>query len=116
MKIKLIEIDTNGGNSSKFTQNVELYDLITPNIIFLLDNCNNVFMSDEFDWDATRRYFHSDNNGHCILNKEGLYTAAYEFSHIGIKVNDDNYADTLSELCDELAEANNIDSWLSSRK
>ena len=116
MKVKLIEIDTNGENASNFTQNIELYDLITPNIVFLIDDCKNIFMSNEFDWGITRRYFHSDNNGHCIYNKEGLYTAAYEFTHIGIKVNKDSYASTLSELCDELAEANNIESWLNSRK
>jgi len=116
MKIRLIEIDTNGDNAYKFTQNVELYDLIVPNIVFLVDDSSNVIMADEFDWEATRKSFYSFNNGHCIYNKEGFYTAAYEFTHIGVKVDENSYVFTLSELCDELAELNNINSWLNSRK
>lgn len=113
MKLKLIKIDTNGENASKFRQNLELYDLIIPNIIFLVDFCNDIFMSNEFDWDATRQYFGEDSNGHCIYNKKGSYTAAYDFSFIGIKVNEDSCANTLSELCDELSHINNINSWIS---
>lgn len=114
--MKLIEIDTNGNNANKFQQNVELYDIITPNILFLVEHDDNkITMSEEIDWVETRQYFHKGRNGHCICFKTGGYIAAQDFSHIGLKVPSDFLGKTLSELCDELAIHHKIESWLINR-
>lgn len=116
MKIKLIEIDTNNQNAGKFRNNIELFDLIAPNIVFLVDDSNEVYPSDIVDWNATRPYFEPANNGHCIYFKEGGYIAAYEFKSLAVRLDtlgmEDSMIYTLSDLCDELSEKNNIISWL----
>lgn len=113
MKARLIEIDTNGSNSGRFTNNLELYDLITPKIMFLVDDSKEIHLGIEIDWEQTRSYFEPDNNGHCIYFKDKSgYISAADFTHLGVVVdNNSEYVDTLSELCDDLAEAHNITSW-----
>jgi len=116
MKYIMIEIDTNGNNAHKFTNNLELYDLIIPNILCLIDNSKEAYTSKEINWLATRDSFFPNNNGHCIWIKNEGYIAAYEFEHMIILVEDNSNASTFSELCDELAELHNIQSWIEERK
>lgn len=124
MKTVMIEIDTNGDNfyNHNYTNNLELYDLIVPKILFLLLDERIIYKYDEIDWEATRSQFHPDSNGHCIWSVDdgghlsGGYTSASEFTHIGLMVDDDSLASTLSELCDELAEKHGITSWIETRK
>ena len=114
MKARLIEIDTNGSNSGRFTNNLELYDLITPKIIFLVDNSKEIHLGEEIDWEQTRHYFEPDNNGHCVFFKGNLgYQSAAEFTHLGVAMA--CYDTTLSGLCDELAKEHNITSWFEGR-
>jgi len=110
---KLIKVDTNGSNAYKYKQNQELYDVIVPNILFLVDIDDEVYMATEFDWVKTRDYFSEDNNGHCIYFKNGYYISAAEILYICIKTT--YVCDTLSELCDCLAKEYNIESWLNKK-
>ncbi len=118
MKIKLIEIDTNGSEASKFTQNLELFDIITPWIVALINEYDRESTFDYYniDWEATRPFFEPNNNGHCIKAKGGGYDSAGDFTHILLYVEDESTAETLSELCDELAIKYNINSWIEDRR
>lgn len=111
----LIKIDTNGQNAGKFKNSIELFDLIYPIIVFLIDDRNKVYEASMIDWAATRPYFQPDNNGHCIYLKGGGYVPAYCFESMAvypylIGVDGDGVC-TLSELCEEVAKKNNID-WI----
>jgi len=84
MKARLIEIDTNGDNSHRFTNNLELYDLITPNIMFLIDGAD-IYLGSQIDWEKTR-----NDSLHCIWFKDGSgYISAADFTHIGVVVGDE---------------------------
>ncbi len=109
MKARLIEIDTNGSNSGRFTNNLELYDLITPKIMFLVDG-SDIYIGNQIDWEQTRKGF---DGLHCIWLKDGSgYISAADFTQMGVVVDDESeYVTTLSELCDDLAETHNITSW-----
>jgi hypothetical protein len=121
MKPILIEIDTNGDNFDNYTNNLELYDLITPQILFLLEDGRIITKWDEIDWERTRKSFTPPDDGHCIWTIDdgslasGGYISARGFSHIGILVDDDCNVATLSQLCDMLAEKHGITSWLETR-
>lgn len=114
MKAKLIKIDTNGENFNKFVNNTELYDIITPNILFLVDDCGVIFMANEIDWNKTRLWFVPECNGHCVWTNDG-YIASHSLEYIGLNIIDESYADTLSELCDDIANERNILSWINNR-
>lgn len=115
MNLKLIIIDTTEKEACNYTCNPELYDIITPHIVFLIKNDYEVIGRTEINWEETRKYFQPDNNGHCICYKDGSYSSIVDFTHIGV-ISSDSLPDlvylfTLSELCDETAVLNNIASW-----
>jgi len=104
---KLLQVDTNGENAGGFFQNLELYDLITPEILFLIKDDRDIIFASEIDWEETRNYFDITNNGHCIYLKDGGYIAAYEFDYIGVNTHQE-FQHTLSDLCEDLIEEHNI--------
>jgi hypothetical protein len=116
MESKILKIDTNDVNARLFEQNQELFDLIVPNILFLVEEDGKLLFSEDIDWVKTRPYFEATNNGHCIILKSGGYIAAYEFVAMGVKLEKTDFIDTLSELCDYLAEKHDIKSWVNKSK
>jgi len=114
MKTRIIEVDTTGDNADKFTNNLELYDLMVPDILMLVDDCRDIVFTDEVDWVQTRKFFEPNNNGHYIWTNAGCISSC-DIKKIIIKVSEDFYGETLSELCDELAKANQIENWINSR-
>jgi hypothetical protein len=111
MKLRFIHIDTNGENAGKFHQNEELYDIIMPNLLCLIINNGDVVASGDIDFEKTRPFFKSGNNGHCVYLKDGLYIAAYEFTSMIVSASESSEAHTLSDLCNELAKEHSIRSW-----
>ena len=113
---RILEIDTNNENSNKFKSNVKLFDLILPNIKYLIDG-DTAYSYDYFNWDRIRESFLNDDV-HCMwLKDENTYISAADFQYIIIDCLPfyDNYGyryvETLSELCDDISEKFNIKSW-----
>lgn len=111
--IKLLEIDTNGENAYKFEQNETLFNIIIPNIIFLVTTEREVIYKERIDWGKTSQYFRVGSNGHCIYLTNGEYIAAYEFTHLVVEFDAITleYVNTLSDLCDCMANVYDVTSW-----
>lgn len=112
---KLIEIDTNGDNHHKFPNNLELFDLIAPRIVAAIADDYEVFTQDDFEYDKIREGLVNSDSLHCIYchkNQGGGYTSAADFRYLIVEIDEKlRWIESLSELCDEIAETNNISSW-----
>lgn len=116
MKTILLKIDTIGDINDHpyfdFTPNQVMYDLVVSRMVFLVRDNSIVQMKDEIDILETRKYYDEGNNGHCIVQKEGGYYSALEYTHIAVKVEDDCFFHTLSEFCDYLSITYNAPNWI----
>lgn len=110
--IKLLKIDTTGNeNSLKYPTNIHLFKRIAPKIKYLIEYGGECISAKDIDWVKTSKDF-DGGNGHCIYNTEGTYTAAYNFEYMLVDLDfliDFEWIETLSELCEEVAENFGID-------
>lgn len=113
---KVIVIDTNREDHNRFKSNLELYNLIEPMVVAIIDDNDEVFTRDDINFTVMRENFERDGSIHCVLchGKSSLeYTSIADLRYMIVEGDDDEigYVETLSELCDELAEKYDISSW-----
>lgn len=115
-KKKLIKFDTSNENSHKYKNNLELFNLIIPNIVSIIDDEDTVYSREEIDIERITKGMVESNDLHCVWLNSGYYISIGEIEYLIIEINEKDerdlyWANTLSEFCEELADKYKIDSW-----